>query len=165
MRKHACSRRRFINDAAAASAGLAFSEWALAYAANAQQQNPMQPASMPLRKFGRHPDQISALGIGGHHLGNAASVEDATAILHEAVDNGITFCDNAWEYNDHRSEEWMGHALKGGYRDKVFLMTKVCTHGRDASVAMQMLEESLGRLGTDHPRALAASRSRLRQRS
>ncbi|MBV9223992.1 MAG: aldo/keto reductase, partial [Acidobacteriaceae bacterium] len=109
-----------------------------------------QASAIPRRKFGRHPDEVSILGLGGHHLGNAATVQDAISILHEAVDNGINFCDNAWEYNDHRSEEWMGKALAGGYRDKVFLMTKVCTHGRDASVAMQMLEESLGRLGTDH---------------
>jgi aryl-alcohol dehydrogenase-like predicted oxidoreductase len=61
----------------------------------------------------------------------------------------VTFFDNAWEYNDHRSEEWMGRALQGR-RDKVFLMTKVCTHGRDKKVAMQQLEESLKRLRTDH---------------
>ena len=133
------SRRRFINDAAVISAGLALSKHAGA-----------QDASIPRRKFGRHPDQVSVLGLGGHHLGAAATVQDATAIAHEAIDNGINFFDNAWEYNDHRSEEWMGQALRGGYRDKVFLMTKVCTHGRDASVAMQMLEESLKRLGTDH---------------
>jgi len=131
------SRRRFISGAVAASAGLAGITQA-------------QTSSIPRRKFGRHPDEVSVLAIGGHHLGNAATVEDAISILHEAVDNGINFCDNAWEYNDHRSEEWMGKALAGGYRDKVFLMTKVCTHGRDASVAMQMLEESLRRLGTDH---------------
>jgi predicted aldo/keto reductase-like oxidoreductase len=88
--------------------------------------------------------------MGGHHLGDAASPAEATRILHTAVDGGIRFCDNAWEYNNHRSEEYMGVALRGGYRDKVFLMTKVCTHGRDASLAMQMLEESLTRLGTDH---------------
>ncbi len=131
------SRRQFIGGAAALSAGLAATAEA-------------QTGSIPRRKFGRHPDEVSVLGIGGHHLGNAATVQDAISIVHEAVDNGINFCDNAWEYNDHRSEEWMGKALAGGYRDKVFLMTKVCTHGRDASVAMQMLEESLGRLGTDH---------------
>jgi uncharacterized protein len=109
-----------------------------------------QVSAIPRRKFGRHPDEVSILGLGGHHLGNAASIQDAVAIVHEAVDNGITFCDNAWEYNNHRSEEWMGKALAKGYRDKVFLMTKVSTHGRDGSVAMQMLEDSLQRLGTDH---------------
>ena len=61
----------------------------------------------------------------------------------------MTFFDNAWEYNDHRSEDWMGRGLQGR-RDKVFLMTKVCTHGRDKKVAMQQLEESLKRLRTDH---------------
>ena len=139
MAGHGYSRRRFISAASAVtvSAGLTG-------------QAEAQASAIPRRKFGRHPDEVSILGLGGHHLGNAATVQDAISILHEAVDNGINFCDNAWEYNDHRSEEWMGKALAGGYRDKVFLMTKVCTHGRDASVAMQMLEESLGRLGTDH---------------
>ncbi|MBV9038800.1 MAG: aldo/keto reductase [Acidobacteriaceae bacterium] len=139
MAGHGYSRRRFISGAStvALSAGLTG-------------QAEAQASAIPRRKFGRHPDEVSILGLGGHHLGNAATVQDAISILHEAVDNGINFCDNAWEYNDHRSEEWMGKALAGGYRDKVFLMTKVCTHGRDASVAMQMLEESLGRLGTDH---------------
>ena len=140
------SRRDFINDAVNLSTSLAVA--ALPGAAIERQQSGPSGA-IPRRKFGRHPDQISVLGIGGHHLGDAATVQDAIAIVHEAVDNGINFCDNAWEYNNHRSEEWLGAALKGGYRDKVFLMTKVCTHGRDASVAMQMLEESLRRLDTD----------------
>jgi aryl-alcohol dehydrogenase-like predicted oxidoreductase len=73
----------------------------------------------------------------------------AVRMVQEAVDAGVTFFDNAWEYNDHRSEEWMGLGLEGR-RDKVFLMTKVCTHGRDKRVAIQQLEESLKRLGTDH---------------
>ena len=128
-----------MTAAAAVSAGLA-----------ATKQTNAQASSIPRRKFGRHPDEVSILGVGGHHLGNAASLDDAIGIVHEAVDNGISFFDNAWEYNSHRSEEWMGKALAGGYRDKVFLMTKVCTHGRDGSVAMQMLEDSLQRLGTDH---------------
>ena len=144
-----CSRRSFLNNAAAASAALAFTELGRPESANAQQQN--SPAGViPRRKFGRHPDEVSALGLGGHHLGNAATLQEAIGIAHEAVDNGINFFDNAWEYNNHRSEEWMGQALRGGYREKVFLMTKVCTHGRDASVAMQMLEDSLARLETDH---------------
>jgi aryl-alcohol dehydrogenase-like predicted oxidoreductase len=74
---------------------------------------------------------------------------EAVAIVHEAVDAGVTFFDNAWEYHDGKSEEWMGEGLKGR-RDKVFLMTKVCTHGRDKKVAMRQLEESLKRLQTDH---------------
>jgi aryl-alcohol dehydrogenase-like predicted oxidoreductase len=105
--------------------------------------------SIPLRKFGKHDVQVSALGLGGHHLGDAEDEQTAIRIVHEAVDNGITFFDNCWEYHRGKSEDWMGKALKGR-RDKIFLMTKVCTHGRDASLAMQMLEQSLNRLQTDH---------------
>jgi predicted aldo/keto reductase-like oxidoreductase len=105
---------------------------------------------IPLRKFGRHDDvQVSALGFGGHHLGDAQDQPTAARIVHEAVDAGITFFDNCWEYHNGKSEVWMGGALKGR-RDKVFLMTKVCTHGRDGSLAMQMLEQSLRRYQTDH---------------
>ncbi|HEY9600108.1 MAG TPA: aldo/keto reductase [Allocoleopsis sp.] len=103
---------------------------------------------IPRRPLGRTGVQVSAIGLGGATLGQAKSLDEAIRITHEAIDNGITFMDNAWEYNNHRSEEWMGQALQGR-RDKVFLMTKVCTHGRDAKVAMQQLEESLRRLKTD----------------
>ena len=75
--------------------------------------------------------------------------QEAIALVREAVDAGVTFFDNAWEYHEGKSEEWMGKALEGR-RDKAFLMTKVCTHGRDKKVAMTMLEESLKRLKTDH---------------
>ena len=107
------------------------------------------PEQVPQKPLGRTGVYVSAIGIGGATLGNAQSLEEATRIVHEAIDSGITFMDNAWEYNDHRSEEWMGQALQGR-RDKVFLMTKVCTHGRDRGVAMQQLEDSLKRLRTDH---------------
>jgi aryl-alcohol dehydrogenase-like predicted oxidoreductase len=105
--------------------------------------------SIPLRNFGGSGVQISAIGLGGHHLGDAKDEETAIRIVQEAVDGGITFFDNCWEYNRGKSENWMGKGLKG-LRDKVFLMTKVCTHGRDGSLATQMLEESLRRLKTDH---------------
>ncbi len=87
--------------------------------------------------------------MGGSSLGDASSIEEAVTMVHEAVDAGVNFMDNAWEYNNHRSEDWMGRALQGR-RDRVFLMTKCCTHGRDKKVAMQQLEESLLRLRTDH---------------
>jgi predicted aldo/keto reductase-like oxidoreductase len=94
---------------------------------------------------------VSALGIGGHHLGDAPTYADAERIVAEAVDGGVTFFDNCWEYHNGRSEDWLGRALAaGGRRDRVLVMTKVCTHGRDASVATQMLEQSLRRLRTDH---------------
>jgi aryl-alcohol dehydrogenase-like predicted oxidoreductase len=107
------------------------------------------PTTIPLRKFGRHDVQISALGLGGHHLGDATDQTEAERIVHTAIDAGVTFFDNCWEYHRGKSEAWMGAALKG-YRDKVFVMTKVCTHGREGALATQMLEQSLRRLQTDH---------------
>jgi aryl-alcohol dehydrogenase-like predicted oxidoreductase len=104
---------------------------------------------IPRRLLVKTGDHVSIIGLGGYHLGTLQSRELAVSLVQEAVDAGITFLDNAWEYNDHRSEEWMGLGLQGR-RDKVFLMSKVCTHGRDKKVAMQQLEESLQRLGTDH---------------
>lgn len=104
---------------------------------------------IPVRPFGRHADQtVSILGLGGYHLGSIESVREAIRVVHAAIDAGVTFLDNAWEYHEHESEERMGRAL-AGKRDQVFLMTKVCTHGRDAGVAMRQLEESLRRLKTD----------------
>jgi uncharacterized protein len=110
---------------------------------------PQTSDTIPRRKFGKHDIQVSALGFGGHHLGDADDEQSAVNLVHEAVDAGITFFDNCWEYRRGQTEIWMGKGLKGR-RDKVFLMTKVCTHGRDASLGMSMLEESLRRLQTDH---------------
>ena len=105
--------------------------------------------TIPLKQFGRTDVKLSALGFGGHHLGEAPDEKTAVEIIHEAVDGGITFYDNCWEYRRGKTEIWMGAGLKG-LRDRVFLMTKTCPHGRDASLALQMLEESLRRLQTDH---------------
>src|SRR2546423_1258991 len=105
--------------------------------------------AIPQRPLGRTGVKVSALGLGGHHLGDLKTVEEAIRLVHEAVDAGITFCDNCWEYWNGRAEDWLGRALKGR-RDKVFLMTKVCTHGRGAGLALRMLDESLRRLQTDH---------------
>src|SRR5437879_3883434 len=107
-------------------------------------------SSIPLRNFGRHADvRISAIGFGGHHLGDAPDESTAIQMVQEAVDGGITFFDNCWEYHRGKTEIWMGKGLKGR-RDKVFLMTKTCPHGRDGALALQMLEESLRRYETDH---------------
>ena len=106
------------------------------------------PDRIPKKPFGKTGERVSAIGMGGYHIGKAGSPEEAARIVHAAIDAGITFLDNAWEYNEGRSEEWMGAALTGR-RDKVFLMTKVCTHGRDKQVAMRQLDESLKRLKTD----------------
>ena len=88
------------------------------------------------------------MGVGGYHLGNASSAQAAIRIVHEATDAGITFMDNAWEYHDGESERRMGRAI-ADRRDRVFLMTKVCTHGRNAKVALRQLDESLKRLRTE----------------
>ncbi|MCU1310954.1 MAG: Aldo/keto reductase [Candidatus Angelobacter sp.] len=104
---------------------------------------------VPKRPLGRTGLQVSIIGVGGYHLGSAKSDKEANEIISKAVDNGINFFDNCWEYHDGLSEERMGKALRGK-RDQVVVMTKVCTHGRDRNVAMQMLEESLNRLETDH---------------
>src|SRR2546423_14330706 len=106
--------------------------------------------AIPQRPLGRTGVKVSALGLGGHHLGDLKTVEEAIRLVHEAVDAGITFCDNCWEYWNGRAEDWLGRALKGR-RDKVFLMTKVCTHGRGKDVAMQQLDQSLKRPRTHHP--------------
>ena len=110
---------------------------------------PQARDTIPQRQFGKHDVRISALGFGGHHLGDADDEQSAVRLVQEAVDAGITFFDNCWEYRRGQTEDWMGKGL-AGRRDKVFLMTKVCTHGRDATLAMNMLEQSLCRLQTDH---------------
>jgi aryl-alcohol dehydrogenase-like predicted oxidoreductase len=104
---------------------------------------------IPRRPFGRSNELVSALALGGYHLGLVGSQREAIRIVHAAIDAGITFLDYAWEYHDGESEEILGKALVGR-RDGVFLMTKVCTHGRDRVVAMRQLKQSLRRLKTDH---------------
>jgi aryl-alcohol dehydrogenase-like predicted oxidoreductase len=106
-------------------------------------------ATIPRRPFGRTGVQVSVIGVGGWHLGAAPDEQEAVRIVHEAIDAGVNFFDNAWEYHDGRSEEILGRALVGKRAD-VFVMTKVCTHGRGAQVAMNQLEDSLRRLKTDH---------------
>jgi predicted aldo/keto reductase-like oxidoreductase len=110
---------------------------------------PNSSNAIPLRQFGRHDVKISAIGFGGHHLGDAPDVSTAVRLVRQAVDGGITFFDNCWEYHRGKTEVWMGAGLKG-VRDGVFLMTKVCTHGRDKALALRMLDESLRRFQTDH---------------
>ena len=104
---------------------------------------------IPTRPLGATGARVSALALGGYHIGKMRNQREAIGVVHAAVDAGITFLDNAWEYHDGRSEEVMGKAI-AGRRDRVFLMTKVCTHGRDRREAMRQLEQSLRRLRTDY---------------
>jgi aryl-alcohol dehydrogenase-like predicted oxidoreductase len=105
-------------------------------------------SDIPLRPLGATGVMVSALGLGGYHLGKITSEREAIRLVHAAIDAGITFMDNAWEYHDGRSETLMGKAI-ADRRERVFVMTKVCTHGRGKRDAMRQLEQSLRRLKTD----------------
>jgi predicted aldo/keto reductase-like oxidoreductase len=104
-------------------------------------------AEMPRRKLGKTGVEISAIGLGGYHIGLQNDEAESIRIIRTAVDHGITFMDNCWDYNKGKSEERMGKALRDGYRQKVFLMTKL--DARPGDVAMKQLEQSLQRLQTD----------------
>jgi len=104
---------------------------------------------VPKRPMGSTGLAVSILGMGGYHLGTAAGQQEVNEMVAKAIDHGINFFDNAWEYHKGVSEERVGAALKGK-RDQAIVMTKVCTHGRKKDIAMKMLEESLTRLQTDH---------------
>ena len=106
------------------------------------------PATIEQRPLGRTGQMVSILGVGGSHLAKAGQ-KDAIRMVREAIDHGVTFMDNAWEYGEGKSERWMGLALKDGYRQRVTLMSKCCAHRRDYKTAMLQLEESLTRLRTD----------------
>lgn len=112
-------------------------------------ESPAATGEIPKRALGTTGLQVSALCFGGAHWGRNDNDAEAIRILHEALDAGVNFLDNAWEYNGGRSEELMGKALQGR-RQQVILMTKVCSHGRDKKVALQQLDDSLRRLKTDY---------------
>jgi len=122
---------------------------AQANAASAASAAPTEAApGVPKRKLGSTGEFVSMLGLGGSHIGDS-KLSDAEAIqlMHEAIEGGITFFDNCWDYNKGVSEERMGKALEGGHRQRVFLMTKL--DGRTAQAATAQLEQSLKRLKTD----------------
>jgi aryl-alcohol dehydrogenase-like predicted oxidoreductase len=104
---------------------------------------------MPYRTLGRTGEQVSLIGMGGFHIGKPDSDAEGIALIHSGVDRGINFLDNSWDYNNGNSEVRMGKALaQGGYRQKVFLMTKI--DGRTSASFNSQLEQSLTRLQTDH---------------
>jgi aryl-alcohol dehydrogenase-like predicted oxidoreductase len=105
-----------------------------------------QNGGMIYRAFGKTNEKVSAIGLGGAHLGRGDQ-DLATRIVRTAVDRGITFMDNCWDYSNGKCEEYMGVALRDGYRKKVFLMTKF--DGRTKALAAQQINESLKRLQTD----------------
>src|SRR5436309_7435222 len=107
-----------------------------------------QSPEMIYRILGSTGEEVSAIGLGGWHIGLKHMDEQLSLrIVRQAIDRGITFMDNSWDYNDGASETRMGNALRDGYRDKVFLMTKI--DGRSKAEAARQLDESLRRLKTD----------------
>jgi diketogulonate reductase-like aldo/keto reductase len=133
------TRREFLGIAVAATcaAGTETFSWA----ADTQ-------GGVPYRSLGRTGEKVSMVGLGGYHLGNPKDAQDSIRIIRAGIDNGINFLDNCWDYHDGESEVRMGKALRDGYRQRAFLMTKLDGHTKVA--AAQQLEESLRRLQTDH---------------
>jgi len=135
------------------AAGAAASKQMFAPAVAAGQENGEHGGSMTdgmiYRTLGRTGERVSAIGMGGYHLGKS-NVEEAEAIrlVHQGIDRGITFFDNCWDYNGGVSELRMGKALGDGHRAKIFLMTKI--DGRTKLEAARQIDESLSRLQTDH---------------
>ena len=140
IRRALLERREFLTGAMASLAWGGFGARAMA-----SQESPS--GGVPTRPLGRNGERVSIVGLGGYHIG-IPDQKEAIAVMHEAIDEGMTFFDNSWDYHSGGSEEVMGKALEtGGRRDKVFLMTKVCD--RDYEGAKQHLEDSLRRLKTD----------------
>lgn len=116
-------------------------------------QSESAPAStrsgeMTYRTLGRTGERVSAIGLGGFHIGKIKEEAESIKLIRSAIDRGINFMDNSWDYHNGRSERWMGKALKDGYRQKVFLMTKL--DGRTKGSAIMQIDESLKALQTDY---------------
>ncbi len=136
------SRRKFLQGGAQAVSAAALAKEVLA------QTSAATATGLPTRVLGRTGQRVSILCLGGWHIGSVKDDNEAVRIMHAAIDEGLTFFDNAWDYHDGHSEEVMGKALAGGKRQKVFLMTKNCE--RDYAGSMKNLDDSLRRLQTDH---------------
>jgi aryl-alcohol dehydrogenase-like predicted oxidoreductase len=138
------TRREFL----AATAALTVSPWLGCEGEEREPPADSPPDEIPRRALGRTGERVSVLGLGGWHMGVAAlTEEESVRIVRTAIDGGVTFLDNCWDYNDGESERRMGRALRDGYRERVFLMTKV--DGRTKASATRQLDECLARLGTD----------------
>jgi aryl-alcohol dehydrogenase-like predicted oxidoreductase len=130
-------RRRFLQTAGVSA--LAASLY--------QNHSYAQTGSVPTRTLGRSGEKVSMVGLGGYHIGMQKDEQESVSIIRSALDHGVNFLDNCWDYNDGQSEVRMGKALRDGYRQKAFLMTKI--DGRTKKAATEQLEESLRRLQTD----------------
>jgi len=132
------NRREFVRLTALGSAALA---------AGSSLAAESQGGAMMYRQLGKTGEKVSAIGVGGYHIGVPKDEAEGIRIIRSAVDRGINFLDNCWDYHDGGSEVRMGKALRDGYRDKVFLMTKI--DGRTKESAAKQINESLQRLQTD----------------
>src|SRR6266478_5648912 len=132
------SRRSFVKSAAAA---------AVLGTASPQVLVAETKEGMPQRALGRTGEKVSAIGLGGYHIAKQAEEAERITIIRSAIDRGLTFMDNCWDYNGGVSEIRMGKALRDGYRQRVFLMTKI--DGRTRETAAGQIDESLRRLQTD----------------
>jgi aryl-alcohol dehydrogenase-like predicted oxidoreductase len=141
-------RRRFLQWglAGAATAGAAAAiTWRRGVASARGDKLP--EGKMPMRRLGRTGVEVSVVGLGGYHIGQAPDEQAAIRIIRAAIDHGVNFMDNCWDYNDGKSHVWMGRALSDGYRRRVFLMTKI--DGRTRAAAAAQIDQSLRDLGTD----------------
>ncbi len=145
MGKKEQTRRDFLGRMAAA--GIAGIAGAGLGASGVEEVFAASVDGMPYRTLGRSGEKVSLIGLGGFHIGIQKSVEESVRIIRTAIDHGINFMDNAWDYNGGGSEIRMGKALQDGYRKKVFLMTK--TDGQVKDAYNKQLDESLRRLQTD----------------
>ena len=128
-------RRNFLKTAAAAAAGTAATVAVSAQTSSAPQKRPQSP-DMIYRQLGTTGETVSAIGLGGYHIGKQPDPAESISLIRKAIDSGITFMDNCWDYNDGISAKsaWAS-ALRNGYRQKVFLMTKM--DGRTAARIQQ----------------------------
>jgi predicted aldo/keto reductase-like oxidoreductase len=137
--KEGVTRREFLGLAVAATCAAGAEK--LAWAVDTK-------TGMTYRTLGRTGEKVSMMGLGGYHIGNQKDEQESIRIIRTAIDNGVNFLDNCWDYNGGESEVRMGKALRDGYRQRAFLMTKI--DGRTRQAATEQLEESLRRLQTDH---------------
>jgi predicted aldo/keto reductase-like oxidoreductase len=132
------SRRGFL--------GLVAASFLLAHAGQ-QSLRADSKNGIPYRTLGRSKEKVSLVGLGGYHLGKQADPQESIGIIRTGLDEGVNFLDNCWDYNDGESEVRMGNALRDGYRQKAFLMSKI--DGRTKAAAASQINESLRRLQTD----------------
>ncbi|WP_413199564.1 aldo/keto reductase [Nostoc piscinale] len=144
------SRRDLLKIASASglgTVGLAASAGIFKQALAQNQPTPIKKGEMIYRQLGRTGEKVSVIGLGGHHIGRPKDEEEGIRLIRAAIDRGINFMDNSWDYHNGGSEIRMGKALRDGYRQKVFLMTKI--DGRTKKAAAQQIDDSLKRLQSD----------------